>query len=897
MKPNNIFVAATLLTALLMAGCTDSGTTASTGSTGTSSGTTSSVPAVQPSGLARVDFAVAFPDQGQVQASYLDPSMNALRIEVFNSAFGSVDELRSSWVSSGYSSYYTCLYNHAFNPEPCQYQPGDLVTSQTISRSSPSTSFELEPGKYQINVAQLDASGAVLAKTSSLATFVAGDNNLNLNMLYGSWDFVQPVQLRLLNTAGISHWNLAPGEPPVDANGVFEPLLYNSQNWSRSFYGPNAATPALGLGLANEAGASLSLNRIHLSGLAGLRGWGSSSVQGAYGISNLYYGGDYFTGEGFFDGYTRSLNAPHAITLESSQGYIEMGWSSKEIMETTSLGSGVLNPAFLMQQFSGGTNQNWLNLGEISYYREDYLSGSFSPEAGLFFLTPDTAADKELSLFVGQQGQTVTTPLSVTLDSSYESPSVAGQQITYLYASEETTWVDADFPATAFPITRMTSASSIEGTLIEYVAYSTEGTQLVTLGDLPAFSSMNPGQEVQLASITPEQHQRIQERIRQRILANAQSAHVQEASVQAASGAPGCFTTHERFQDVQASYTYNGSQWVADGSIPPTTFYSPFEALLRVCLHPFQMQAAALNKPDQQPTLASEMGPIQIEHAGEMAFEALDVSGEFLVNTRQLTLSLLDAAQPSPLPICSEGSVTPTSLSSTPESKKTQLIFNACTLDSNQGALAGSTIQSGEAILFWEQDPQNPDMVKADVQLKNLIIDDGTGSVEHHARYTMNFNFFYPASPYNTHFSGDDYQMRPVSSTDMWHHFKHFDWGINELIEDSSTSFPARPSFYIAAGQWGGKAVRVQVQVDFQPEPVEVEVDYTWGSYSSLTPTNPETAAVKVTGANGTFLDINLVSGGTVYMMGAFSGQSGCETTALWNDLDGNLPAADWNCP
>lgn len=895
MKPNNIFVAATLLTALLMAGCTDSGTTANTGSTGTSSGTTSSVPAVQSSSLAWVNFAVAFPDQGQVQASYLDPSMNALRIEVFNSAFGSVDELRSSWENGGYSSYYTCLYNHALNPEPCQYQPGSLVTSQTISRTSPSTSFELEPGKYQINVSQLNASGAVLAKTSSLATFTAGDNNLNLNMLYGSWDFVdpvqlqlQPVQLQLLNTAGIYHWNLAPGEPPIDANGVFAPLLYNPQNWSRSFYGPNAATPALGLGLANEAGASLSLSRIHLSGLAGLRGWGSSSVQGDFGISNLYYG-DYFSGEGFFDGYTRSLNAPHAITLESSQGsYIEMGWSSKEIMETASLGSGVLNPAFLMQQFTGGNNQNWLSLGEISYYREDYLSNSFSPEAGLFFLTPDTAADKELSLFVGQQGQTVTTPLSVTLDSSYESPSVAGQQIAYLYASEETTWVDDDFPATAFPITRMTSASSIEGTLIEYVAYSTEGsTQLVTLGDLPAFSSMTPEQEVQLASITPEQHQRIQERIRQRLLANAQPLNVQEASVQAASGSPGCFTTHEKFQDVQASYTYNGSQWVADDIF---RFDYPFEALLRVCLHPFQMQATALNKPDQQPTLASEMGPIKIEHAGEIAFEALDVSGDFLVNTRQLTLSLLDAAQPSPLPICSEGSVTPTSLSSTPESKKTKLIFNDCTLDSNQGTLADSTIKSGEAILFWEQDPQNPDVVKADVQLKNLIIDDGTDSKEHHARYTMNFNYYYPASPYNTHFSGDDYQMRLVGNTDMWHHFKHFDWDINNAVYDPYSSYPARPSFYIAAGQWGGKAVRVQSGMD-----------YTWDylNYNPLNPVNPVTATARVTGANGTFLDINLVSGGTVNMTGAFSGQSGnCSATGVaWNDLDGNLPATAWSCP
>lgn len=870
MDRSTVFISAALLTGLLLVGCSDSSYRSTTQSFSNTN------PGVNSASLARVDFSVTFPDQGEVQASYLDPSMNSIKIEVFNSPFGSFNELKAYWGSTGLNAYMQCLGENYSNPAPCQYQPGSQVATETISRTSPTATFEVPPGKYQINVSQLASSGAVLAQTTSLVTLVLGDNNLNLNMLYGSWNFVQPVQLQLLNALAEDH--LVPAaELPLGIEQSFQGAQFSNSNWNRSAEGPDASTPALGLGLAYETG-SLQLSRLHLTGQSGLRGWGGSMLYPEDASNSLYFGDMPSYAADLFTSYAQAVVAPHGVTLESSQGgFIGMGWS-----KNWQNSSGMLEPAFLMQQFVAGSNNTQLNLGQLAVQLDEY--SSYAPEAGLFFITADETGDYDLLLYANNQGQMLQGGKFVSLDHSFDH--FTDFQTAYLSAYQDTTWVDSNFPAAPFPVTRMTSANSMEGTLIEYVTYQVSSYDnpdlqplISSISELPNFNTMNPGQEVQIASISPELHQQIQSRIKQRLLTAAQPAGVSASSVHAASTTPGCFTVLERFQSINAGYVLESGVWIPDET---ANFYPDNieEMIMRICLHPFTLQASALNNPDTYQQQAKDLGPIQIEHAGELAFEALDVSGNFLINTRLLTLKMLQASNwPVGSAICQSGSVNRTNLGGNSDPSRVKLTFNACQLN------ASFIVQSGEAILFRNVDGE---FAKTDVLLNGLIINDGDGNIEHHARYTMNINGYLESTPYVTHFSGDYYQMRIPGSTSYWHNLLHFDWGMNPEANSPSNATPNWPRFYFAAGNLGGKAVLVETTSAFE-----------WSFYPGDVTVRPDGGNVRVSGTNNTWLEATLNNIGFVGLTGAFSGQSGnCSAFEVeWNDLDGNLPAAAWNCP
>lgn len=337
---------------------------------------------------ARVEFAVHLP--GDASAAYIDTeNTRSIKVQVFEAGIAGFD-VESGQATETLRNYISCLAQNYLDPESTeainlcgQFPAGRMsapIDSVILTADQTAAGFNLIPDRnYAIHAAQYnsaDPTGLMpLAWTTTYITPDDGNNAVDLNLIYGSWQFGADTVLQLLNRDTYAFGAFK------DADG--DSLGEELPDW---WLGSSEVmtTPAMALGMAPAADVTVNLDTLHLKAYPEF----SSSEQGFYSEESRT---DVFWEENdLFEFYTPLLLSPHQPLLQTQVSgdyyfveptYIEDYGSDS----STSIRRGVIEPATLIQQYDptqATQNRHRLGLGtwEVSI-EEDMGSGDAGPRA------------------------------------------------------------------------------------------------------------------------------------------------------------------------------------------------------------------------------------------------------------------------------------------------------------------------------------------------------------------------------------------------------------------------------------------------------------------------------------------------------------------------------------
>ncbi|MDR9468503.1 hypothetical protein [Marinospirillum sp.] len=371
--------------ATLLGGCSDS--TSQSGSTQTT---------------ASASFAVKLPEP-EAKASYIDPSASYIEVRAnetdiagFDVADFSPAKVNLAWKQCYWQLSYDSNTESLIEPDKttlmkeCGPQPGSnqfpqVGERQVISRDNPVVQFDnLEAGKkYRFTAVLYDGDPAeetsrFLGWSTTFATLQEGSNPIELNMIQGSWEVANeaPVELQLLNRLR-SNINVT-----YNGNPFFPTVDWYVDDTS------TVATPALLLGLAENAGDTVSLAGFHVKAYDYyLNNDGSGTPPKAWKLQEQ-------TGFGIPSAYPLGMLVPRKVLLETTdsktlgEGIYEPDLSSIE-GGSISIIYGMDLPTTLMQQYApeqAVANRHSLSLGRWSATQTD--GNNIAAHAGLEFLNP-----------------------------------------------------------------------------------------------------------------------------------------------------------------------------------------------------------------------------------------------------------------------------------------------------------------------------------------------------------------------------------------------------------------------------------------------------------------------------------------------------------------------------
>ncbi|WP_162299735.1 hypothetical protein [Marinospirillum perlucidum] len=854
-------------------------------------------------GAAQLNLAVNLPEP-QVTASYLDTSKTyGLTLKVYESQWGSTWEAVTAWNNGENQAYEDCLTNNSYDYSSCNYRPGQLVKEITLSYDNPSTQIDLPTGQYLFQIEQLEDPNnpaSVFARAASFATLESGNNDVVINLAYGSWQFTTPLELQLLDA---TFANQFPSSLVLDASGTdrltsTDYTNLGNEDWSQDLFSPGSETVVEGLGLA-PATASTQLKAIHLTGLEQLKGYGQQALNAS---TDLYYGNRSTSAN--FDQWGQVFIPYQGITLETNAGeFLGMGWKKSPSPVSGYQSGGVSYPATLAQQFTGN-NFNRLDLGQI-VSKPNYSGSMKDLNAGLFFLTANhseaQAFNPAFTAGSSQQGSNYFT---------VQSHDGSGNVV--LSAEMQNFWVDSGFPEGHFPLTRMTSADEIRGTLVEYVAYEQmyevafDPVLTSSLSDLPTLPSL----ELQ-ASTYPDSHPQCEKytfgSIEESIRCELRAADTNILTNQATS--TGCFTFENRHEWVGANYDTTTLEPL--GGFTKQSYWQT--QLVRVCLHPFTMTAGPQSNPDQYQPRSEQLAALTLDKAGQLAFEALDINASPKLDKQELslvfteTLNHYDAGITSEW--CSSGSSSITYLVGGPTSTSNwvaEIDYDNCTPNSTLwdyygvscpdpdespfcDSYTGKVRVSGDSVAPNALSGNTSSPVHIQTQdLKGTFPSqrsfsgiDFTG-FHYQADYDFNMN---ASARYALDLAGNYFQFEMIptdpSVDPLGVGYQHFNFNL-----DTGTGNPLLPEYYLSPHFIEGAAVRVST---------DSILSYSGGS-------QVYGGTVKVEGVNGTWMTASANGDGTYNLTGEFDDKPGEQCTynnvdwSLLNTEPNPITAADFTC-
>lgn len=457
-------------------------------------------------GSAQVNFTVNLPES--VSAAFIDTeSTRAIEIKIYESQVAGYDVDRGQ-VTDVLRGYFQCLMlNLATDTsdqeaiDACGYFPGAIVpggmsqlavASEVITPDQPSVGFNLEPNQsYVIFAGQYNSEVITglhpFAWTTTFVTLDEGDNDIELNLISGSWEFDTGVDLQLLNrSTGYAFGDFL----DFDQEPVEDFTWWPADNEEDE----GSATPAIALGWAQEADTAVQFSKVHLKSFPEfIRGDNNEPPKiGAILQTELGEGGSMGYRDELFGFYPFGMLAPHQPVLEIISAGEPLLFDPDYQFEMDSQGrdlaKGLYQPATLMQQFDpsqslADRNSHRLGLGTWEVVREERISfEQWTVQfAGLMLASADNDLLTILQGAEPNDDQMIFDQLNVTqpaMGTMVAPPALPGLNIAYfsvatdqgqlLPSDESNSSFQPVLDATSF---QLTAPDRMQGSLIEYVGY------------------------------------------------------------------------------------------------------------------------------------------------------------------------------------------------------------------------------------------------------------------------------------------------------------------------------------------------------------------------------------------------------------------------------------------
>lgn len=514
-------LAVILLPGLLLAGCFDPGSSKTQGS---SASVTIDIPALAKS-------------HDGISPAFIDHSTTNLLLQVRRSVIGGYDEAPQALVewyqcllgydpaATDFSGFYELLPSRitellgkslsgievihpACGLYPAGHDGHPVVDEKVISSTTPSVRFDLEPGKYRFTVTQRSSADGDIAITTAYATLNPGSNELVIQLMYGDWQFDQPLTASLLGgfedpdhainmrLASLLE-DLSNIDPQIDPQNELIAFLRDVGG-----YWGDTNSPAAVWGVIDE-NEPLTLKGVQLTGGRTasalndpLADWGRYDVLERYQADEAYFTPDSGSSQEpviwlqnilsglfsesafsslcsdfycFLDSYGKAAVSAQGtewhFTGDESLG---MGWFEVSDNGITRTGqTGIASPALLMQQYKQRKNSHRISLGEIAFSENN--GRGFEQKAGLYFygLEPQPAS---LGNLVADQQKSA-------WQITNAEASVTGDDALSLYFN--LSHLTVKVLGAAFPDLKPTTLddNKINALVVEYIQYSTNSTE------------------------------------------------------------------------------------------------------------------------------------------------------------------------------------------------------------------------------------------------------------------------------------------------------------------------------------------------------------------------------------------------------------------------------------
>lgn len=440
---------------------------------------------------AKVTFSAKLPEGPH--AAYIDPKTQIIRVQVRESSVAGYDVAEDS-VKQVVREYIQCLYGSGVSPSSsssvqmaqvspsndCGPVPGSLnfplVDEGNITTNEGSIGFNLRPDtKYRFSAALYASEAERIANNpfawaTTFARLEEGSNDVELNLIYGSWTFDNEPQLQLLNRTstdlGLEAFNAG--------------FTWDEQ--------ASTSVPAVVLGLIDEADQSPGLRAMHIRDYPRFTtGNNDYPFPKAMALEESY---DYpFPA---LEGYPIGVAVPHDPLLEFSnqaylgEGFFDEDWISADNGDEIRFQYGLYMPVTLMQQYDPSRAENERNnhaLGladweVIKFIEPEVFTGQEEEFfAGLFFYSPLDDFFKRLQQQEADGGSLTLDGVEIWGEESFGYEVMPGLTITGLEVNNFQsvfTFADGadDFSAIleAKP-SLLNSPNQIETTLVEYVGH------------------------------------------------------------------------------------------------------------------------------------------------------------------------------------------------------------------------------------------------------------------------------------------------------------------------------------------------------------------------------------------------------------------------------------------